>query len=300
MKISEIVEKQYELSINPGTITLNDLAYKIVKAEKLIRFEKNERCCYWIVLRQLGFWNYERRGSRIALYKLIYYLILDNLGVELNETYASFNALFYKFLFEPTDSVLFVNQPNPELWNDRILTQYCTKSFPTIKKICMVLLSIFSPETNNLIDATIESLHRSDKVLCFEELKNILPVRFTIQSIGISNKIRYYNTINGDKFFLCSSKVYHPHYYWYCTATDYFAKNGYTHVCFVLGKSGIIILPLPILIEYNKYSGVQKTNKKGNKYFVRIFYRNKKYILRPTLEGKDVDVTDYFIPYKTI
>ena len=298
MKISEIVKKQYDLSIIPGTITLDDLAYKIIKAEQLIGFEKNERCCYWIVLRQLGIWNHEKRGTRSALYQLIYNVILDNIGVELTDNLTSIDALYNKFLLEPTNSVLFVNQPNPDLWNDKLLTHYCTKSFSTIKKICMVLLNIFSPETNNQIDTTIDPIHDTDIVLSLEELKNILPERFTIQNSGSADKIQYYNTINGEKFFLCSSKEYNPVYYWYCTATDYLAKNGFSHVCFVLGKKGIIILPLTILIEYNKYSGVQRISKTGKRYFVRIFYKKKRYLLHSTVEGKDVDVTDFFIPYE--
>lgn len=102
-----------------------------------------------------------------------------------------------------------------------------------------------------------------------------------------------YQSKNGELIAVLSSKLYDDKTFWYSCVTDYFAEKGIQEVYLIAGYQGLIRVPIIILKEYCKHSGWKK-QKKGRSYYVRVKWRNEKYILFSS-EGQDIDVTDYFI-----
>ena len=79
-----------------------------------------------------------------------------------------------------------------------------------------------------------------------------------------------YGTISGSPLPTINTKLYPDNHYWYSSITKYFIEIGAKYICFTAGLSGIIILPIDIVLQYNKFSGWKGESKKGRRYHVRI------------------------------
>ncbi|MBE6300946.1 MAG: hypothetical protein E7085_03695 [Parabacteroides distasonis] len=77
-------------------------------------------------------------------------------------------------------------------------------------------------------------------------------------------------TVEGKPLPIVNSKLYPAKYYWYSCITKYFKEIGTEYICFTVGLNGILVIPIDIVLHYNKFSGWKGKYKKGRQYHVRI------------------------------
>ena len=95
---------------------------------------------------------------------------------------------------------------------------------------------------------------------------------------------------------LSNSKEFESDKWWYSVFIYDLAEKGVKEVCFVLGKKGIIVLPLTILLNYAEYADFNENYAQGKRFFIRIKKENNKLILFQS-GNKDIDITSKFIPF---
>ena len=90
--------------------------------------------------------------------------------------------------------------------------------------------------------------------------------------IDIENRLErsVYKTFQGKPIHVIDSKLYHQNYYWYSCTTTYFKNIGADFICFTIGLNGILIIPIDVVVHYNRFSGWKGEGKKGRQYHVRI------------------------------
>lgn len=101
------------------------------------------------------------------------------------------------------------------------------------------------------------------RIFGFRECYSLLPDNLKIDT---GNRIErsVYRTISSLPLPIINSKLYPDNYYWYSSITKYFKEIGAEYICFTAGLSGIIILPIDMVLQYNKFSGWKGESKKDS------------------------------------
>lgn len=135
--------------------------------------------------------------------------------------------------------------------------------------------------------------------LDLESVNSLLPDNLKIDT---KNRVErsVYRTISGSPLPIIKSKLYPNNYYWYSSITKYFKEIGAEYICFTEGLSGIIILPIDIVLQYNKFSGWKGDSKKGRQYHVRIKHTEDGKMHLWNFNNPDVnfDIQSFFYPVK--
>ena len=113
-------------------------------------------------------------------------------------------------------------------------------------------------------------MHSNEKTyLTLEEVHNILP-DFLKFDLSERKERSVYKTIKGKPLPIINSKKYPENYYWYSCITKYFKDLGSEYICFTAGNFGVLVIPIDVVLHYNKFSGWKGESKKGLQYHVRI------------------------------
>lgn len=134
-----------------------------------------------------------------------------------------------------------------------------------------------------------------DDYLSIELVKELLPAQLKIiRKYGNSRSL--YLTKDEIIISLSNSKEFESDKWWYSVFIYDLAEKGVKEVCFVLGKKGIVVLPLTILLNYAEYADFNENYAQGKRFFIRIKKENNKLILFQS-GNKDIDITSKFIPF---
>jgi hypothetical protein len=134
-----------------------------------------------------------------------------------------------------------------------------------------------------------------DDYLSIEQVKELLPAQLKIiRKYGNSRSL--YLTKDEIIISLSNSKEFESDKWWYSVFIYDLAEKGVKEVCFVLGKKGIVVLPLTILLNYAEYADFNENYVQGKRFFIRIKKENNKLILFQS-GNKDIDITSKFIPF---
>jgi hypothetical protein len=134
-----------------------------------------------------------------------------------------------------------------------------------------------------------------DDYLSIEQVKELLPAQLKIiRKYGNSRSL--YLTKDEIIISLSNSKEFESDKWWYSVFIYELAEKGVKEVCFVLGKKGIVVLPLTILLNYAEYADFNENYAQGKRFFIRIKKENNKLILFQS-GNKDIDITSKFIPF---
>ena len=134
-----------------------------------------------------------------------------------------------------------------------------------------------------------------DDYLSIEQVKELLPAQLNIiRKYGNSRSL--YLTKDEIIISLSNSKEFESDKWWYSVFIYELAEKGVKEVCFVLGKKGIVVLPLTILLNYAEYADFNENYAQGKRFFIRIKKENNKLILFQS-GNKDIDITSKFIPF---
>ena len=127
--------------------------------------------------------------------------------------------------------------------------------------------------------------------LTVEQASQLLP-----SELMVVDKVErsLYTTKGGKLLAVSNSKLYDDKTFWYSCTVKYFVEKGVEQICFITGLTGVLLVPVERLAEYIKHCGWKK-QKKGLSYYIRIKYRDGRYILFCS-EYEDIDITDCFIP----
>ena len=135
--------------------------------------------------------------------------------------------------------------------------------------------------------------------LDLESVDSLLP---DYLKVDIENKVErsVYRTISGSPLPIINSKLYPDNYYWYSSITKYFKEIGAEYICFTAGLSGIFILPIDMVLKYNKFSDWKGDSKKARQYHVRIKLTEevKKHLWNFNNPDVNFDIQSYFYPVK--
>lgn len=140
-------------------------------------------------------------------------------------------------------------------------------------------------------------MHLNEKTyLTLEEVHGILP---DFLKFNLSERIErsVYKTIEGKPLPIINSKKYPENYYWYSCITKYFKDLGSEYICFTVGNFGVLVIPIDVVLHYNKFSGWKGESKKGRQYHVRIKHNsdNKMTFWNFNNPDENIDVTQYLI-----
>ena len=134
-----------------------------------------------------------------------------------------------------------------------------------------------------------------DDYLSIEQVKELLPAQLKIiRKYGNGRSL--YLTKDEIIISLSNSKEFESDKWWYSVFIYELAEKGVKEVCFVLGKKGIVVLPLTILLNYAEYADFNENYAQGKRFFIRIKKENNKLILFQS-GNKDIDITSKFIPF---
>ena len=134
-----------------------------------------------------------------------------------------------------------------------------------------------------------------DDYLSIELVKELLPAQLKIiRKYGNSRSL--YLTKDEIIISLSNSKEFESDKWWYSVFIYDLAEKGVKEVCFVLGKKGIVVLPLTILLNYAEYADFNENYAQGKRFFICIKKENNKLILFQS-GNKDIDITSKFIPF---
>ena len=134
-----------------------------------------------------------------------------------------------------------------------------------------------------------------DDYLSIEQVKELLPAQLKIiRKYGNSRSL--YLTKDEIIISLSNSKEFESDKWWYSVFIYDLAEKGVKEVCFVLGKKGIVVLPLTILLNYAEYADFNENYAQGKRFFIRLKKENNKLILFQS-GNKDIDITSKFIPF---
>lgn len=104
-----------------------------------------------------------------------------------------------------------------------------------------------------------------------------------------------FQSASGHLVAFANSKLYDDNTFWFSCTVKYFMERGVDKFCFIAGMLGVLFITSDRLGEYIKHCGWKK-QKKGLSYYMRLKYRENRYILYCS-EYPDIDITDCFIPY---
>ena len=135
--------------------------------------------------------------------------------------------------------------------------------------------------------------------LDLESVNSLLPDNLKVDT-GNRVERSVYRTISGSPLPIINSKLYPDNYYWYSSITKYFKEIGAEYICFTAGLSGIIILPIDMVLHYNKFSGWKGDSKKGRQYHVRIKLAadGKMHLWNFNNPDVNFEIQSYFYPVK--
>lgn len=117
-----------------------------------------------------------------------------------------------------------------------------------------------------------------------------------------SRRFKCYRLENNDVVYIKRSKYYEKNdYYWYATtpqSLEYIEEYGITHMVFVMGDFGYAKVPIDIVLEYLKITGVTKHQDGSIKHY-HILVSNS---LQPELfwsnERPKFSIAEYFQPFE--
>lgn len=97
--------------------------------------------------------------------------------------------------------------------------------------------------------------------LSLEEVNTLLPDNLKIDT---ENRIdrSVYKTCEGKPLPVINSKLYPQSYYWYSSITTYFKNICAEYICFTAGLHGVLVIPIDIVVHYNRFSGWKGEGKR--------------------------------------
>lgn len=135
--------------------------------------------------------------------------------------------------------------------------------------------------------------------LNLEEVNALLPTNFKIDT---ENRLErsVYKTCEGKPLPVINSKLYPQNYYWYSCITTHFKNIGAEYICFTVGFFGILLLPIDIVLHYNRLSGWKRDSKNGRQYHVRIKHHKDGHLtfLNYNYPNENIDITQFLIKYE--
>lgn len=146
----------------------------------------------------------------------------------------------------------------------------------------------------------VTSMQSTNKTyLSFEEVCELLPEHLRISADSKMER-SVYRTKENKPLPIVNSRLYPEHYYWYSCLTKYFKDLGAEYICFTAGNYGILIIPIDVVLHYNKFSGWKGEGKKGRQYHVRIKHNadNEFTFLNFNEPKENINITKYLIKYK--
>lgn len=137
--------------------------------------------------------------------------------------------------------------------------------------------------------------------LTLEQVNTLLPENLRIDlSVKHIHRV-IYTTVNQEYMPVATSRIAVGDSFsriMYNTITDFYISLGCKFVCFIVGTKGIILLPIDVLKQYNRYSGWKADTKKGRQYWVRGKVMDDAIILTNSNDySQNVDATPYFIAF---
>lgn len=129
--------------------------------------------------------------------------------------------------------------------------------------------------------------------LSFNQVCEILPDDYRI--IEKEDRNIYKIGKNRASIAFVNSRVYDNYIYWFSIYVDNLREAGIEYICFCLGFSGIIILPMSIISKYIQYAN-HKMYPNGLRYYIRIREISGHYVLYQASRNH-IDITEYYIPY---
>ncbi len=145
-----------------------------------------------------------------------------------------------------------------------------------------------------------DNTKKAEAYLSIEEVNTLLPNNL---KIDIGNKLErsVYMTYQGKPLPVINSKYYsNQKYYWYSCITKHFKEIGAEFICFTTGNYGILVIPIDIVLHYNRFSGWKGESKKGRQYHVRIRHDvehndNTLRFINYNNHTENIDITKYLI-----
>ena len=135
--------------------------------------------------------------------------------------------------------------------------------------------------------------------LNLEEVNSLLPSNLKINKEDRLER-SVYKTCEGKFLPVVNSKLYPENYYWYSCVTTNFKNIGAEYICFTAGLYGIIVVPIDVVLHYNRFSGWKGESKKGRQYHVRIKRHQDGALTFWNFNdpNENIDTTKYFIKYE--
>lgn len=132
--------------------------------------------------------------------------------------------------------------------------------------------------------------------LTLEEICNLLPDNLKFDTTERIER-SVYRTVEGKPLPIINSKLYPQNYYWYSCVTSYFKQMGCEQICFTAGNYGILVIPIEVVLHYNKFSGWKGESKKGRQYHVRIKHNADDVLTFWNFNepNENIDITQYLI-----
>lgn len=134
--------------------------------------------------------------------------------------------------------------------------------------------------------------------LNLEDVNALLPSNL---KIDIENRLErsVYKTCEGKPLPVINSKLYPQNYFWYSCITSYFKKIGAEYICFTAGLYGILVVPIDLVLHYNRFSGWKGESKKGRQYHVRIKHNQNGTLTFWNFNDpkENIDITQFFVKF---
>ena len=107
--------------------------------------------------------------------------------------------------------------------------------------------------------------------LSLDKVNGLLPDNL---KIDLENRLErsVYKTVEGKPLPIIYSKLYSQNYYWYSCVTSFLKQLGCEIICFTSSNYGVLVIPIEVVLHYNKSSRWKYKYKKGRQYHVRIKY----------------------------
>ena len=128
--------------------------------------------------------------------------------------------------------------------------------------------------------------------LNIDEVNSLLPQNMKIDTQKFVER-NIYRTVENKYLPVLNSKMYLDYRCWYSSVTKYYKELGAEYICLTAGIIGIFVVPIDIILEYNKTSGWKGESRKGRQYHIRI----EGLVMRNYNElSQNIDLTSYFYP----
>lgn len=135
--------------------------------------------------------------------------------------------------------------------------------------------------------------------LTLEEVCDLLPDSMKFNpSKRIERSV--YETKEGKPLPIINSRLYPQNFYWYSCVTSHFKAIGAESICFTAGNYGILIIPIDVVLHYNKFSGWKREGGKGRQYHVRIRHTkdNELSFWNFNEPSENINITQYLIKHE--